>query len=274
MNKKLLAMLLCAVMLLGMVSASAEEHEHVDVDGNYRCEVCNQCIHPESEVDIWVEIYDKTYTPVDNVVHTVSGEAYECFWCNWCGFSYEKSIGIVTEEEAHNYLGGNVCGMCEHENTCEHTETKVVVDRGSGGVYTPVDSEKHRYSGHKEVQERCAECNQLLGWIDEGGYVSEEEAHEFDADGKCPCGYVKEAEPSDEPTTEPTDEPSNRTEMDETGWITGGTVNVRAGAGTDYDRIGSVYFANELHIVASVENDKGEVWSLTMKALQDMCAAI
>ncbi len=394
MSKKLLAMLLCAVMLLGMVSASAEEHEHVYVDGKPRCEICNECRHPEEYVDVWVDCWEKVYTPIDNVNHKVSGDAVECFWCNACDYYTDKPLGFVTitEKEAHNYMGGNVCGMCEHENTCEHTETKVVVDRGSGGVYRPVDSEKHRYSGHKEIQERCAHCNQLLGWIDEGGYVSEEEphevdengvctlceacthinttsytnsydetyepvdnkvhnvisdvyetivcnqcgamlkedeyvgkdtkeaahrysegvcldcehentcehenieivvvrkggyqqidsekhlyygdqttrerctacsallgwideggyveeeeAHEFDADGKCPCGYETEVDP-------------NRTEMNETGWITGGTVNVRAGAGTDYDRIGSVYFANELHIVASVTNDKGEVW--------------
>ncbi len=176
----------------------------------------------------------------------------------------DKGYGEKSEHYFDMEYDQNLCLQCEYvgDNTpCAHSNMAVETRfRKKGSVtYYQIDENSHMVLCFAYDGGYCQDCKEYSSYVSDYYLLSTEEDHSF-VDSVCEhCKYI-EVVMTPESTAEPTETSSNRTEMDATGWITGDVVNVRAGESTDFDKLGRVYFADELHITASVENAKGEVW--------------
>ncbi len=312
MNKKLLALALCAIMILSMVCVSAGA----------------ACAHANTGTFI-NPVGEREYTSIDNFTHQFTEERYEGSYCMDCGeILSEEYMGEVTVEESHEYEDDQ-CVSCYHVYTaCSHESTRGQT-MTSGVTYEQVDETYHnRICEEKSRATICNDCEEIIAMEVIGTNVVEQQTHIFNNDVCVSCGYVKVvATATPEPVVTATPEPvvtatpepvvtatpepvvtatpepvvtatpepvvtatpepvvtatpepvvtatpepvvtpaptaapeSDRTEMDRIGWITGDVVNVRAGAGMEYEKLGVVYFGNSRHVVAKVEDASGATW--------------
>ena len=211
------------------------EEGHMFYSGD-ECELCkytrtispDTCDHVGAEITHFREaeiakVYNITDTKHSYVLYV--SEEDHCGLCggNLPGAVYEKRT-LVTEE--HTFGEDGVCTICEQE----YVAPSVTSVPSSAPTTAPSTDP-----------------------------TTEPTAEPSTAPTTAPSTEPSTA-PGTEPSTEPTAEPSNRTEMNETGWITGDVVNVRTEPNTDCDRLGQVRYGDALNVKAAVKDEDGATW--------------
>jgi len=216
------------------ISENGEE-QHSYADGVcIHCGHVNTCSHAATVTRSFFDSATVSYEPKDEQTHTKTGEKWEQSYCEDCRtLFYENSTGVVSEQEAHQFgVNGEPCVSCGYEQpeptatpTAEPTATPTAEP-----TVTPT-AEPTATPTAEPTATPTAEPT-----------------------------ATPTAEPTATPTVEPTAGSGVRKEMNSTAWVTGDIVNVRANAGTDYDKLGVVYYGDDLDITASVKNSLGVIW--------------
>ncbi len=163
----------------------------------YQNGVCSQCGHVNAcqHVNTWENWWwddwnSVTYTPKDNLTHTLSGRGYTYDYCRDCGQELNrKNVENLVKEEEHDYVDG-VCSQCGHVNTCQHTRTyeNTSFVNWNDVTYKEKDNLYHTVSGRGYTYTYCNDCGQELSRGPEGN-VTAEWGHEY-VNGVCSrCGH-------------------------------------------------------------------------------------
>jgi len=119
-SRRILSLMLCIMMLLGMVQISEEPGAHVHMSVAHADEAA--CTHENTE--IWEE-WDKsdaTYEYLDVGTHSVYGiKVYEVTYCSDCGAEVSRTLvdNDKTATFIHDYDSDNTCKDCKY--VCKHS---------------------------------------------------------------------------------------------------------------------------------------------------------
>ena len=167
---------------------SQSSHEY-GMDG--KCVYCgheNACEHLNTYTsDYWKNWDENTFTDTgSDREHEVSGIYVYCEICSDCGQRLSEREEQYTRMEGHDYDENDVCRWCNHQNTCEHTNTL------EGWYWKNWDECEFRDIGSNKEHEvfgavirytDCNDCGQRISELEE--QHSEIEGHVYDESMVC-----------------------------------------------------------------------------------------
>lgn len=163
--------------------------------------VCTQCGHvlgtncDHAVISTEYSFFGKrTYAPVDELVHTVTGRAYAYDTCEKCGAQVAKRVvESYTEEYEHDYDENGVCEDCGYTRTCAHLHVREVInwDSSKKQTYADVNADYHTVTGPRYTSRYCLDCGTVLEKVSRGVETVKAE-HSF-SHGVCSdCGRKQE----------------------------------------------------------------------------------
>ncbi|MBQ4090637.1 MAG: hypothetical protein IJC56_12290, partial [Clostridia bacterium] len=166
MGKRVLAIMLCAALLLGMVAVQAEE----------------TCAHANTSSE--AQWYYCAFEAVDNDLHTVSGLRIRVTKCDDCGETIdEESLGEMTSTVNHDFNDEGVCVDCEYVYVpCAHANT--YTEEYSAECAYLVDDQYHRWVAESGTRVVCQDCGRQVSKSIEETTEIEVEKHKW-IGGEC-----------------------------------------------------------------------------------------
>ena len=183
-GKRLVALLMSALMLLSLCAAVAEGTAAPSSPGAE-----DECLHLNRENK--VERSAPVYASKDDDRHEATVTTTTTPYCQDClmPITAEVEEEQVTTEEEHRYRAGAdgkyTCADCGH--VCTHAKK---LDKSfPGGWYEVLDEEYHAIIAQDVKKIVCASCYATLEYDEAEAEVAEKEKHDFDEYGWCTkCG--------------------------------------------------------------------------------------
>lgn len=147
-----------------------------------------ECTHENTTTE---SIGNPSYEQLNDQQHTVIETVKDV--CSNCG-AVVKDEYTVTQPENHAFNKENKCTLCGYivpDETCKHTKTKEVTQTtyNENGICDN-DPDRHYRTVYKKRV--CSDCKEVIENSETTN--SKYENHNFDATGKCVCGYTKKSE--------------------------------------------------------------------------------